>query len=180
MFDRHTKLKSIPMTTLKSSQLRFPAPKWSLVYHPHHEVYGYVKTAKPVIFDRCDFACYTYGYMILWCNNNMYSKNTSTNSCCSRRVHTAVKTPKILHKYACHILYFTTWNVLGCGPSPLYIVFVGVMYSVGRKSQQYTSVLPTANTAIGWGRIALLILIVYHRGKTTVFIFPWSTNPVIQ
>ena len=37
------------------------------------------------------------------------------------------------------------------------------MSYIGRKSQMYTSVLPTGNTANVWGSIALLILEVYHR-----------------
>ena len=37
------------------------------------------------------------------------------------------------------------------------------MSYLGRKSQKYTGVLPTANTANVWGSIALLILEEYHR-----------------
>ena len=53
-------------------------------------------------------------------------------------------------------------------PSRVYVVFLGVIY-IDRNSKQYTSVIPTANTADLLGSIALLVLIVYHRVQTTEY-----------
>ena len=51
-----------------------------------------------------------------------------------------------------------------------FFVYVGPTWCyIGCKSKQYTSVLPTANTASVWGSTSLLILEVYHCVQTNEY-----------
>ena len=84
------------------------------------------------------------------------------------------KIRKIVRKYILYYVYcymvYTRLRVrqvavLRHGPFSLYLVLLRVIH-IGRKSRQYTSVLPSANTANVWGSIVMFILEVYHRVQT--------------